>query len=345
MKKRKWIWIGGAILIIGIAIGGYLMEKQTLRKLAENDDLLIGSSIRYDALLEDDTYQRLATTEFSSWTIENEMKMDAMQPEQGAFNFVKVDEMVQMAEEHDIKLRGHVLVWGEALPEWVSQQVVDRASAEQVLKTHIQELVKHYKGSIDTFDVVNEAWNDDGTLRDTIWLRTIGPDYIPLAFQWAREANPDAKLYYNDYGNEMSNAKSEAMLEALSNWKKDGIPIDGIGMQTHVDAADYRFSKNRIQKWFTRIEDAGFDIAVTEMDVKLQNLNNGDAKNVQAERFGDVMEVCLDTPACGEFTVWGISDNHSWVTEQESPNGKPLLFDENGQPKKAYNTLKRKLLF
>ncbi|MFB1097933.1 endo-1,4-beta-xylanase [Terribacillus sp. JSM ZJ617] len=345
MKKRKWIWIGGAILIIGIAIGGYLMERQPLRKLAQDDGLLIGSSIRYDALLEDDTYQKLATTEFSSWTIENEMKMDAMQPEQGAFNFVKVDEMVLMAEEHDIKLRGHVLVWGEALPAWVSQQAVDRASAEQVLKTHIQEIVTHYQGRIDTFDVVNEAWNDDGTLRDTIWLRTIGPDYIPLAFQWAREANPDAKLYYNDYGNEMSNAKSEAMLEALSNWKQEGIPIDGIGMQTHVDAADPRFSKDRIQEWFTRIEDAGFEIAVTEMDVKLQNLNNGDAKNVQAERYGDVMEVCLDTPACGEFTVWGISDNHSWVTEQEAPHGKPLLFDENGQPKKAYNTLKRKLLF
>lgn len=345
MKKHKWIWIGGAILIIGIAIGGYLMERQPLRKLAQDDDLLIGSSIRYDALLEDDTYRKLATTEFSSWTIENEMKMDAMQPEQGAFNFAKVDEMVLMAEEHDIKLRGHVLVWGEALPAWVSQQAVDRASAEQVLKTHIQEIVTHYQGRIDTFDVVNEAWNDDGTLRDTIWLRTIGPDYIPLAFQWAREANPDAKLYYNDYGSEMSNAKSEAMLEALSNWKQEGIPIDGIGMQTHVDAADPRFSKDRIQEWFTRIEDAGFEIAVTEMDVKLQNLNNGDAKNVQAERYGDVMEVCLATPACGEFTVWGISDNHSWVTEQESPHGKPLLFDENGQPKKAYNTLKRKLLF
>ncbi len=112
-----------------------------------------------------------------------------------------------------------------------------------MLKTHIQEIVTHYQGSIDTFDVVNEAWNDDGTLRDTIWLRTIGPDYIPLAFQWAHEANPDAKLYYNDFGNEMSNTKSEAMLEALSNWKEEGNPIDGIGMQTHVDAADPRFQR------------------------------------------------------------------------------------------------------
>lgn len=321
------------------------MERQTLRKLAEDDELLIGSSIRYDALMEDSDYKNLATTEFSSWTIENEMKMDAMQPERGAFNFVKVDEMVEMAQQHDIAIRGHVLVWGEALPEWVTQQAVDRASAEEILKNHVQEVASHYRGSIDTLDVVNEAWNDDGTLRDTIWLRTIGPDYIPLAFQWAHEANPDAKLYYNDFGNEMSNAKSEAMLEALSIWKAEGVPIDGIGMQTHVDAADPRFSKDRIQEWFNRVADAGFDIAVTEMDVKLQNLSNGDAKNIQAERYGDVMEVCLDTPACGEFTVWGISDNHSWVTEQESPNGKPLLFDENSQPKKAYHVIKRKLFF
>ncbi|WP_077307350.1 endo-1,4-beta-xylanase [Terribacillus halophilus] len=345
MKKRKWIWMGGVILLIGIALGGYMMERQTLRKLADDEDLRIGSSIQYDALMEDTNYQELATTEFSSWTIENEMKMDAMQPEEGAFNYVKVDKMIEMAQEHDIEIRGHVLVWGEALPAWVQDQAVDRASAERILKSHVQNIVKQYKGRIDTFDVVNEAWHDNGTLRDTIWLRTIGPDYIPLAFQWAHEANPDAKLYYNDFGTEMSNEKSEAMLEALSAWKEEGVPIDGIGTQMHLDAADPRFSKDRIAEWFKRIEDAGFQIAVTEMDVKLQNLNNGDAKNIQAERYGDVMEICLDTAACEEFTVWGISDNYSWVTEQESAAGKPLLFNENSQPKKAYHTIKRKLLF
>lgn len=344
--KKKWIITGCAVVAVALLIlGGTRMYQKPLKVLADNDDVYIGSSIRYEPLTDNPVYREIAVTEFSTWTPENAMKMNALQPVRGQFEFEEADTIVAMAEEHGIRVRGHTLVWGESLPGWVHEQAVDAASAKQILKEHIQQVVSHYRGKVDAWDVVNEAWNEDGTLRDTIWLRTIGPEYIPLAFQWTHEADPEAELYYNDFENEVSNSKSEAMLQALTEWKEQGVPIDGIGMQMHLDAADPRFSPTAIEEQFNRFAEAGFLVAVTEMDVKLQNLHSDNPAEVQARRFDKVLEICLKTPSCREYTVWGIKDDVSWVTQQESPEGRPLLFDELGEPKEAYHRLKRTLLF
>lgn len=348
MKKIFFVTAGLLILLMAGAGGWFVMKSNaSLGTNAEASGHYIGASVRWDPLADNENYKALLVEEFSSLTVENEMKMEAVQPERGNYSFQKADEIVQTAEKNNMKVRGHPLVWGEALPEWVHKEVVDEQSAKAVLKDHVQTMAGHYSGRVQEWDVVNEAWNDDGSYRETIWFEYIGPEYIPLAFKWAREADPEAKLYYNDYGNEMKNEKTDAMFEALSSWKNDGVPIDGIGMQTHIDAADPRFSKEKMQENLKRWGEAGFETAVTEMDVKLQNLDapRQERLKTQADIYADVTGACMEESSCSGLTVWGVGDAESWVTEQESENGEPLLFDSNWEVKPAYDHMKRTFIF
>ncbi|GEK59758.1 hypothetical protein CHL76_13715 [Marinococcus halophilus] len=324
-----------------------MKSNASLGKNAEETGHYLGASVRWDPLTENEKYESLLVEEFSSVTVENEMKMDAAHPAPEEYNFQKADEIVQAAEQNNMKVRGHPLVWGEALPEWVYETVVDEQSARKVLKDHVQTMAGHYRERVNEWDVVNEAWNDDGSYRETIWLEHIGPEYIPLAFEWAREAAPEAKLYYNDYGNEMTNEKTEAMFAALKRWKDEGVPIDGIGMQTHIDAADPRFSKEKMQKNLRRWGAEGFETAVTELDVKLQNLDASREERLekQADIYADVTSACMEEPSCKGLTVWGVGDTESWVTEQEAASGEPLLFDSSWKAKPAYERIKRTFIF
>ncbi|MFP7171614.1 endo-1,4-beta-xylanase [Terribacillus halophilus] len=331
MIKRIFIAMTVGIGIISFIL--YLTEKEE----TINKEVDLGVSIKYEPFKSNEDYLNIATEKFESWTIENEMKMSFIHPRENEFNFSKADEIVDYAKKNNLNVRGHTLVWGSSVPDWVKEKAVDSDSAKKILKNHIQNVVGHYKGKVDSWDVVNEAWEDDGSYTENIWYKLIGPEYIPLSFKWAREADPNAKLVYNDFNNQIINKKSKQMLKTLVGYKKDNIPIDGIGMQMHLNAEDPTFSPKNIEKQMNNIEKHGFQIEITEMDVNMKKIPDKES-NIQSDIYTKVGEECKKSNACGGLTVWGVDDSYSWLSEKDK-NATPLLFNYEGEKKDVYERL------
>ena len=185
-------------------------DDLALRDLARDRGIEIGAAVGTGLQMREPDYAEVLAREFSVLTPENSMKFGPIHPEPSEYDFTQPDALVAFAEEHDMKVRGHALVWHWQLPDWVEDRSWTREALIEVMREHIHTVVGRYKGKIYAWDVVNEAVGDNGRLRDTIWLRTIGPEYVALAFQFAHEADPDALLFYNDYSAEAMNRKSEA---------------------------------------------------------------------------------------------------------------------------------------
>lgn len=200
-------------------------------------------------------------------------------------------------------------------------------------------MVGRYRGRVDEWDVVNEAIADDGQLRDTIWLRKIGPDYIELAFRWAREADPNARLYYNDYGAEGSGQKADAVYNLLADLRQRGVPVDGVGFQSHFTL----YVPPGMDETFTRFSGLGLDLAITEMDVRLRLAASATDLQNQADVYQRVLTTCRTQPRCRTFTVWGVIDRYSWVPDYFPGYGAPLLFDDYYLAKPAYYGARRAL--
>lgn len=170
----------------------------TLRTLAQSAGIRIGTAVDVDILDKDAAYARLLACEFDLLTPENAMKFSVVQPERGRFDFTQADALVAFAEAHAMQVNGHVLVWHQQLPDWLTQGHFGRDELKAILREHIRTLVTRYRGRVASWDVAAEAVGEDGRLRDTFWSRGIGPDYLDLAFRWAHEADPQARLRYND---------------------------------------------------------------------------------------------------------------------------------------------------
>ncbi len=216
-----------------------------LRALAQQKGLSMGSAVGAGTIATDARYDATLRTEFNIVTPENEMKWNAIHPEPTVYNFGPADIIVTFAQQNGMTVRGHNLAWYSQNPAWLTQMCNDpsvtRDQAIAILRDHIYTVVGHYKGKVAEWDVVNEALNDDGTLRagcgegQTPWAKMIGSDYLDLAFQFAREADPAAKLFYNDYGGEGLGTKSDAIYNLVAGMKQRGVPVQGVGLQMHVD--------------------------------------------------------------------------------------------------------------
>jgi endo-1,4-beta-xylanase len=274
---------------------------------------------------------------------ENVMKWDATEPTKGTFTFAAGDQIVDFAEANGMKVRGHNLLWHQQLPGWLSGGKYTRDELLDILHNHIKNLVEHYKGRVETWDVVNEAVGDgSGSLRSDLWLTTIGPDYIEQAFRFAHEADPKAKLYYNDYGGEGMNTKSDAIYELVKGLKEKGVPIDGVGLQMHIGIASFERPKLAdLAANMERIAALGLEVQITEMDVKIQNGSGTDNEKLaaQAQVYADTLRTCLQQKACTALLAWGLIDKYSWIPGFTGKPDAPLLFDDNYQPKPAYTAL------
>jgi endo-1,4-beta-xylanase len=236
-----------------------------------------------------------------------------------------------------MQVRGHTLVWHQQLPEWLSRGEFSREELIAVLRNHIQTVVGRYRGLVWAWDVVNEAFESDGSLRDSLWLRGIGPEYIEMAFRFAHEADPKALLFYNDFAAEGMNAKADAVYSLVSRLIHQGVPVNGVGMQMHLEAGKAP-AAGEIEKNMNRLAALGVEIHVTEMDVRVALPVTEQKLAGQAETYREVIGACVSVEACRSITFWGVSDSHSWIATSGSfvGFGSALLMDEAYGFKPAY---------
>ena len=291
-------------------------------------------------------------TQFNMLVAENEMKWDALEPSRGEFNYWGGDNLVTFAQKNNMKMRGHCLAWHSQLPTWVSSDGKkndknwSREEALAILKTHITNVVTHYKGKVTEWDVVNECLSDDQTtvrsnpdgydLRESVWTRAIGEDFIDSAFVYAHRADPDAILYLNDYGVELQGkAKSLAFYNLAMRLKASDIPIDGVGLQCHFSIGDVDSVK--LAKTVKRFADAGLKCIITELDMGISSTNASNLEE-QARNYRVITDIMLKNDNCPNLVIWGLKDNNSW---REPSN--PLLYTAGLARKPAWYAVRSAL--
>jgi endo-1,4-beta-xylanase len=285
----------------------------------------------------DSTYSNIAGSQFDMVTPENEMKWDTTEPSQGNFNYGPGDQVVSFATAHNQRVRGHNLVWHQQIPGWVTG--LSGSAAKTAMENHITNEVTHFKGKIYAWDVVNEPFNDDGSYRTDVFYNAFGGgvQYIADALRTAHAADPNAKLYINDYNIEGTGAKADAMYSLAQQLLQQGAPLNGIGFETHL-AVQYGFP-NQMQQNMARFANLGLDVAVTELDVRMTLPETAAQDSTQATYYTNVINACKAVSRCVGWSVWGVSDNYSWVPSTFSGQGAPLLWDSNEQQKPLYTTV------
>lgn len=309
-----------------------------LRYWANQRSFKIGAAVSDKALTADILYRWKIASEFNLITAENAMKFSALQPIRGQYTFNVSDQIMDFAQAYNMQVRGHTLVWHNSLPSWLTENIWSHEESISLLRQHIQTVVDRYRGEILAWDVVNEAVANDGSLRDTFWLQQIGPEYIELAFRWAHEADPTARLFYNDYGGEGLGAKSDAIYSLLQELIQDDVPVHGVGLQMHVSVENPP-DPSQVTANIERLSQLGLEIHITEMDVRVPLPANEQILEQQALVYRSILDICLSNPSCTTFVMWGFSDRYSWVPKHFPGQGSALILDENFRPKPAYDAL------
>jgi endo-1,4-beta-xylanase len=296
-----------------------------------------------DPFPNDAPYREVLATQFDSLTPENQLKWEFVHPARDEYNFAPADAIIDFAEENGQVVRGHTLLWHSQNPAWLDQGNFSAAELREILQDHITTVVGRYKGRIQQWDVANEILDDGGNLRtgQNIFLRVLGAGVVADAFRWAHEADPDAQLFLNDYGVETTNTKSTAALNLIKQLKADGVPIDGFGVQGHLNiggGAPANMAAN-----LKRFSDLGLFTAVTELDVSIpvQSGARPSASQLsqQADVYRQVLQACASVKGCDSLTVWGATDKYSWVPIFSSGNGAATIMWEDFQHKPAYDAL------
>jgi endo-1,4-beta-xylanase len=315
--------------------------SDTLRALAARSDLRVGTAVDMSALDQDAVYRQRVRAEFSTVTPENVMKWQLVEPERGVPDYAAADELVDFARANGQKVRGHTLVWHNQLPNWLTSGTFTPDELRQILRQHIFDEARHFRGKIWAWDVLNEAYNDDGTLRHTIWLDNLGEGYIADVFRWAHQADPYALLFYNDYNIEGINAKSDAVYAKVKQLRGEGVPIHGVGVQGHF-GVQFGFPGDVVEN-LSRFAALGLQTAVTEADVRMVLPPDNAKVQAQAQGFNVLLQGCLLAPRCISFTLWGFTDKYNWVPGVFSGEGSATPLDENFTPKPAWQAMKNTL--
>jgi endo-1,4-beta-xylanase len=290
-----------------------------------------GSDMTGD-LLSNSNVTQLQTQQFSMLTPGNEMKWDTTEPSNGTFNFNNGDAIVNYAMTNNEKVRCHNLVWHSQLPSWVSSLPTNQVQA--AMETHVTTEATHFKGKCYAWDVVNEPFNDDGSFRTDAFFNAMGSGYIADALKTAHAADPNAKLYLNDFNIEGSNAKSNAMFSLAQSLLAAGAPLNGIGFESHFIEGQ---NPSGMQANMQRFANLGLDVAVTELDDRFTSLPPSAAGlQQQATDFSNAVKACLGVTRCVSITQWAIGDADSWVPGAFSGQGAADMFDQNYAPKPAF---------
>jgi len=324
---------------------------QTLRQEAQQRGILIGTAVN-PVYLSEPAYAGTLAREFNMLEPEDAMKWYAIRPDEKTVNFGPADRLVEFAQAHGMKVRGHTLLWGGHDPAWLKTHTPEELS--KILREHIERVVGRYRGRVFAWDVVNEAFDDRGALKDSVWhnqpgigLAGKGTTYIEQAFRWAHEVDPRALLFYNEAGAEGMNEKSDAVYSMVKDFKKRGVPIDGVGLQMHI--LDLKPDVAGIGANIGRLTALGLQVHITEMDVALpvdaeDNPLHPEDLTRQAEIYGEIATACLRHRGCTALQTWGFTDKYSWIGWfTHKAKGAALPFDRSYKPKPAYNALREAL--
>jgi len=320
----------------------------SLFALACQHNLPIGSAVRNSALTDenDPEYRQILASQFNMATPEYYMKFAPIHPEPDIYDFEQSDIFVDYAEQNNMLIRGHTLIWIVEDPDWINNGDWTRKQLIEVMHDHIATVVGRYKNRIYSWDVLNEGIDDETLeLRQSKWMEVIGAEYVDLAFQFTHEADPDALLFYNDYDGEGLGDKSDAIYNLLKDLRSRNIPVHGVGLQMHVTLDDYP-SQADLRANIRRLADLGLIVHITEMDVAIPKPVTPEKLEQQAAIYRDVLEVCLSEPACEAFLVWGFTDKHSWINDpdfHDKSHEAACLYDALYQPKPAYFSLQQVL--
>ncbi len=336
----------GAMFVVVVLIAAYFargggdakpLPGPPLRELGKKNGMEVGTAVRGDVLARNRAYRQVVAAQFSSVTPENEMKWDAVEPSRGDFKFGPADDIVDKARDADQKVRGHTLVWHAQVPAWVKELGTD--DLRQAMREHIRRVMEHFAKDVGVWDVVNEPITDEGGLRQSVFQRRLGDGFIEDAFRTARAADPDAKLYLNEIGAEGINPKSNRLYEIVRDLKARGVPIDGVGFQTH---ANLNGVPAEMVDNMRRFRALGLDVAITEADVALKLPASAEALQAQASVYETIVRNCLGA-GCRSLTFWGFTDGRSWISETQAGMGAATLLDESLKPKPAFLAVQRAL--
>jgi endo-1,4-beta-xylanase len=285
---------------------------------------------------------------------EDAMKWWVLRPTRAAFDFKQGDAIIQFAQAHAMKVRGHCLLWGRNNPKWLTNGGFTPAQLSGLAREHVQTVVHHYAGQVFAWDVVNEALDENGEPRDTIWNSGLGAatrarrmEYIEQAFRWAHAADPNALLFYTEAEAEALGRKSDAVYSMLKDFRARGVPVHGVGLQMHV--SNLTVDEDAVAANIARLTKLGLQVHITELDVALPVDADGDARDAsgveqQGGIYAKIVHACLKSAGCTAIQTWGFSDKYSWIgSSSHHTRGCALPFDRNYQKKPAYDSLLKAL--
>ena len=366
--KTQKATIFSILTLLFVALTGCANHKVTLKD-ALKDKFLIGVAMNEAQITEADSSSvAIIKNHFNSITAENCMKSEELQPMEGEFNFKLADQFVKFGEENNMYIIGHTLVWHSQAPKWFFTDATGKDVTREVLiermKNHIFTVVGRYKGKVKGWDVVNEAFEDDGSWRNSKFYQIIGEDYIKLAFQFAHEADPDADLYYNDYSM-AHEGRRNTVVKMVKELKSQGVRIDGVGLQGHMDLVFPDLDE--FEKSMLAFAETGVKLMITELDVTVlprpgidvgaeisasfeyqQKLNpyaEGLPDSVSIalnNRYNDIFKLFLKhSDILERVTLWGVYDGQSWRNNWpvRGRTDYPLIFDRNFQPKPVVKSI------
>jgi len=322
--------------------GSYHLKGHTLKKAFS---FPIGAAVVYERL-KNEPYASTLKKEFSRLSSESNFKFHMLQPKEGVFTFAKADSIVAFAQQNNMQVHGHTLIWAldGVTPKWVLEHKGGAKEFEAIMKNHIYTVMKHFKGKVTSWDVVNEALTPGGGYVDNIWLRKMGEGYLLKAFQFASEADPSAKLFANDYSQEYGGKKLSKYLRIADEAKAKGIRFDGLGFQMHTVL---RVDANMIQQSFVRTAAKGLLVHISEMDVALRYQKpktfdlTDSLSRAQGKKYKEIVYAYINgVPKHLQWgiTTWGVGDKDSYFNRgyAESNHDYPLLFSKDYKAKWAY---------
>lgn len=350
--------IADEIVLDGIGNDAYIIDwsesyddPMPLRHYAQKAGKSIGMAVnQYKYSLSNTSDQRpaIVADQFNLAVAENEMKIDATEPSQGNFNLGYAWNLINFADANDMDIRGHVLVWHQQVPQWISSDGKKnnhkwtKEQLSDIMRSHIDGVAGALKGKVREWDVVNECLDDDQSivwsnpdayrLRSSIWNDVIGEEFIEMAFRHAHEADPDALLFINEYGAEfMGQPKAEAYYNLIRNLVAKGVPIHGVGLQCHFNSG--QIDARKLKENIKRYEELGLICSITELDIEQSDNTSGDAEWRQAEDYCAVVLAALSQANCNTVLIWGLTDPDSWR------HNKPLIFDGSLRRKEAFHAV------